>query len=126
MSKNVKCSERKESRVIYAAKKLKSDEHAKLQKLLKTHIYICGTSFADINENPVAYVRENLSCSVPIEIPYYGVDFPNICIYCGSPKNPRAIEPQFYPQCKHCSGERRKRRKRKVTEASLKDAKKKK
>ena len=54
--KNVKCSECKKSGVIYAAKK--SDEHAQLQKLLKNHIYICGTSFADINENPVVYVRE--------------------------------------------------------------------
>ena len=100
----MKCAECKKSRVIYAAKKLKPGDHSKLQKLLKNHIYICGTSFKDINENPVAHVKENLSCSVPIETQYYGVDFPNICIYCGTAKNLRAIEAELFPQCKHCSG----------------------
>ena len=67
----------------------------------------------------MAYTRENLSCSVPIETAYYGSDFPLVCIKCGSPKKLREKEPEFYPQCKNCTGDRIQRRKRKVTEVSI-------
>ena len=124
--KNVKCSECKKSRLLYAAKMLKPDDQNRLRKLLKNHIYVCGTSFADMYKNPVAYVRENISCSVPIETPYYGLGFPDICIYCGTSRNLRQGEKEFYPQCKNCTGVRIKPRKRKTDEDRLKDAKKKK
>ena len=72
-SRNVKCAECKKPRVIYSAKMLKPDERSKLRNFLKNNIYIYGTSFSAIQENPVAYARENLSCSVPIETAYYGM-----------------------------------------------------
>ena len=82
-------------------------------------------------KNPVAYVRENISCSVPIETPYYGLGFLDICIYCGTYcgtycGNLRQGEKEFYPLCKNCTGVRIKPRKRKTDEDRLKDAKKKK
>ena len=105
---------------------LKPDDQNKVRKLLKTHIYICGTSVADMYKNPVAYVRENISCSIPIETTYYGLGFPDICVYYGTSKNLRKGEKEFYPQCKSCTGEIIKSRKRKADKAMLKGAKKKK
>ena len=52
--KNVKCSECKKSRVLYAAKMLKSNNQNRLEK----RAILRGTSFADMYKNPVAYARE--------------------------------------------------------------------
>ena len=87
--KIVKCSECAKCRVLYARIKLKLDDQDKVKKPLKNHICI---SFVDIHKNPMAYDRENISFSVPIETTYYGTGFPDICVYCGTSKNLRKSE----------------------------------
>ena len=126
VSKFVKCSECQKPRVLYAEKKLKLDDQSKLQRVLKKHIYICGTSFIDFTKNPIAFVRENLSCATAIETSYYGVNFPDVCLYCGSEKKLLAKDSTLFPQCRRYQGDRQQRRKRKVTAEKLRDAKKKK
>jgi len=44
-SKLVKCFECRKLRILYSEKKLKIDDQSKLQRVLKKHIYISGTSF---------------------------------------------------------------------------------
>ena len=126
VSKFVKCSECQKPRVLYSEKKLKLDDQSKLQRVLKKHIYICGTSFSDFTKNPIAFVLENLTCATAIETSYYGVNFPDVCLYCGSEKNLLAKDSTLFPQCRRCQGDRQQRRKRKVTAEKLRDAKKKK
>ena len=51
----------------------------KCAKTFENHIYSCGTSFIDdIHKNPIAYVWENIYTT------YYGMGFPDICVYCGT------------------------------------------
>ena len=121
--KIVKCSECAKCRVLYARIKLKLDDQDKVKKPLKNHICI---SFVDIHKNPMAYDRENISFSVPIETTYYGTGFPDICVYCGTSKNLRKGGKEFFPQCNCCTGNRMKIRKRKLNENMLKGAKTKK
>ena len=80
---------------------MKLDDQSKLQRLLKikNHIYICGTSFSDFTKHPVTFVIETLSCATTIETPYFGVDFPDVCIYCGPGKNLSAKDSTLFPQC---------------------------
>ena len=51
------------------------------------------------------YVRENISCSSTIELPYYSMDhFPKICIYCGIAGTTHRLgdSVECYPKCNEC------------------------
>ena len=90
--------------------------------------YICGSSLAeycgtgaDRDEKflNVIFVKENISCTSKIELPYYSVDFsPKICIYCGMTGTSRTLgsSVEFYPKCLSCKDNTDiLRRKRKTT-----------
>ena len=52
------------------------------------------------------FVRENLSCTSKIELPYYSVDsYKKICVYCGLPGTSRMLGDgiEFYPKCPNCN-----------------------
>ena len=50
--------------------------------------YSCGSVFTNIDTDNDAlaqvFVRKNLTCGEPIEIPYYGVGHDLICFHCGT------------------------------------------
>ena len=81
----VKCCHCKKPRLLYSPKKLKENSLLKLKKMLNDVLYVCGTSFREYEEEPVAYSRENIHFSTNIESPYYSiVDLRKICICCGN------------------------------------------
>ena len=93
----VKCSECRKPRVIYAKKKLTNANIMAMKRIFNNFQYVCGTVFHDIpiderNRDTLIlellHCRENLSCTSPIEIPYYSCKiFPKICYHCGSNKS---------------------------------------
>ena len=86
---------------------------------LTTFQYVCGTVFHDIPIDErnrgtlileLLYCKENLSCTSPIEIPYYSSKiFPKICYHCGSSKRLLCSDPVFYPQCNRCQSKEQQR-----------------
>ena len=125
----IKCCHWKKPRLLYSPKKLKENSQLKLKKILNDVLYVCGTSFREYAEEPVAYSRENIHCPTNIETPYYSIEtLLKICICCGKLRKEMKEEmPDYYPQCTACTGPRIVNRKRKlVTEGTLKTSKKKK
>lgn len=60
----------------------------KTEQLIEDLDYTCGSIFADIeaDEDSVlnsVYVKANLTCNSPIEIPYYTAGNAPICYHCG-------------------------------------------
>ena len=56
--------------------------------------------------NARVFVRENISCSSRIELPYFSVEaYPILCIYCGIGVTKRTLDifVENYPQCQSCS-----------------------
>ena len=52
------------------------------------------------------FVRENISCSSKIELPYFSVEaYPILCIYCGNGGTKGTLNKsvEHYPQCQSCS-----------------------
>ena len=48
------------------------------------------------------FARENISCKIPIELPYYSCNtFKQVCIQCGKASK-LIVDPQHYPQCERC------------------------
>ena len=48
------------------------------------------------------FARENISCKIPIELPYYSCNtFKQVCIQCGKASK-LIVDPQHYPQCECC------------------------
>ena len=53
------------------------------------------------------FVKENLSCSVNIELSYYSCDFlKTICIYCGSGVKNLICTAENYPKCQKCQNKK--------------------
>ena len=56
--------------------------------------------------NTRVFVRENISCSSKIELPYFSVEaYPILCNYCGIGGIERTLNKsvEHYPQCQSCS-----------------------
>ena len=89
----VKCEECNKSRLLHAKHKLKPGEIARAKRMISKVSYIYGSVLSEYlgtgNDRDEKYlktlfVRENISWSSNIELPYYTVDvYPKICIYCG-------------------------------------------
>ena len=125
----IKCSQYKKPRLMYSKKKLTEKEKIALKQFLSSYEYVCGSSFKEIPEDShpnievirKAFVRENLSCSIVIESPYYSCKmYQLICVKCGKSNKLLPPDVTFYPQCEKCPKERVKVPKRKaVTENDL-------
>ena len=68
---------------------------------------VCGSTFQEYVVDPSkdtkilesVYVKENLSCTCPLEKPYYSCDFlKQVCYYCGKGKN-LIISEEYFPKC---------------------------
>ena len=49
--------------------------------MLNDVLYVCGNSFREYEEEPVAYFRKNIRCPTNIETPYHSIEnLRKICI----------------------------------------------
>lgn len=127
------CSECEKPRVLYAARKLHYQDIEHLKLMLEMALYTCGCSLQDLSsdgaKDPVmsrTFVRANLSCSDPIEIPYYSCQsFLDVCIHCGTAQDLVTNETDVYPTCTSCLSEKPKMYKRKRSHVATPGHKKK-
>ena len=81
--------------------------------VLKDFQFVCGLVFQEImtdKNNPdetvlsKVFARENISCKIPIELPYYSCNaFKQVCIQCGKTSK-LIVDLQHYSQCERCKG----------------------
>ena len=100
---------------MHSQKKLKATECNTIKRVLNGLEYVCGSSFQEFlgdtsnRDNTIferVFVKENLSCSSNIELPYYSCEnLKPVCIFCGSGKNV-VTSVEFYPKCNKCKGEK--------------------
>ena len=109
-----------------------------MKRVLAGIEYICGSilteyfgdeSNKDLLIFKAVFVKENVSCSINIELPYYSCDFLKvICIYCGCDGKNLITTPESYPKCQKCKNEKdvlkRKRKTMCLTDLSSKKQKK--
>lgn len=99
----VQCDDCNMWRVIYSKHRLKKDQQMKLESVLGTHSYTCGSKLKDLHldeEFNDVEVKDH-ECFDMIEVLYYSAKYEPICIYCGE------VEPYIsddeYPQCQNCN-----------------------
>ena len=90
----VKCSDCKKPRLMFSEKMLKADEKLSLKRVLSGLEYVCGSSFQEFVTDAKnkdgkifekVFVKENLSCILPVEKPYFSCKFLKpVCIHCGA------------------------------------------
>lgn len=127
----IKCQECSKPRLLHSKHKLKQDDQKGAKRMISKLTYMCGSVLSEYlgtgNDRDEKYlkslfVRENISCSSKIELPYYTVDFyPKICIYCGITGTSRTLgnSVEHYPKCVECAQKPEVvRRKRKAVVAS--------
>ena len=92
----VLCSNCLKPRVVYSKLKLKIEEENAFERTLDGVLFTCGSSLQGLEVERKAgdppyvqtsmqrvFVRENLSCDEPVEIPYYSSEkFEDLCIHC--------------------------------------------
>ena len=93
-------------RLVYAKRKLKTQERNRLQQALDDMSFSCGAALQDA-EIPteladVVYVK-TMHCHEPIERLYYAADFESICVYCAAEVSPWSNKELYYPQCEDCA-----------------------
>ena len=110
----IKCADCKKPRLMFSQRMLKGEEKASLKRVLNGLEYVCGSSFQEFLVNSEnrdvkilekVFVKENLSCSLVVERPYYSCDFlKKVCIHCGSARD-LTTSVEFYPKCPKCRNE---------------------
>ena len=107
----VECEECGKWRVLYSKHVLKKQQVQKIEQELERLDYSCGSVFTNIDADNDALaqvlVRKNLTCSEPIEIPYYGVGHDLICFHCGTVDGLFDVLPDFYPICCECLNQKK-------------------
>ena len=104
----VQCSDCSKWRILYSKQSLKLQQRRELEAYLDDLSYTCGSTFADVDsaEDCVLrsiYIKQNLTCESPTEIPYYSAGNEPICYYCGS-QYELSENPDYYPLCISCNG----------------------
>ncbi|XP_033120195.1 uncharacterized protein LOC117119467 [Anneissia japonica] len=108
----VKCVECGKPRCLYAQKKVTDEQKVQLEEALDGLQYTCGSSlhdFADVDDDnhifSRVYVRKNLMCEDPVEVPYYvsGL-FPEVCLHCVATEDlvHDEGETELHPVCRKC------------------------
>ena len=110
----VSCMACKKPRLLHSKTVVKVVYQKPTKRMIEKLDYVCGSVLSEYegtgNEKDRKllnniHVRENISCSSKIELPYYSVDhFPKICIYCGVRGTSRSLgsSPETYPKCESC------------------------
>ena len=113
-SQIVMCLECLRPRVIYAQKKLSFQEVLQVERILEDVYFTCCSSLQDIDSShgvgsttdsqllSKVFVRANLTCNDPVEIPFYSSEsFPDVCVHCACVGD--LVENQdVYPTCNYC------------------------
>lgn len=118
-AKNVKetmlCIDCDKPRVLYAAKKLSKSELTVLLKIMERYQYSCGCCLQDLktgdgttprvdNLLTKVFLRSNLTCTVPMEVPYFSSDaFEDVFFFCAQKLNLMRGD-GCYPLCNQCHG----------------------
>ena len=136
MWQNIDCSECQHPHVIhvYALHKLRYAEVLKLQALIGDVLYTCGSTLQELDIEGAessellskVFVRANLTCQNPVEVPYYSSDsFVDVCVHCASSSD-FVSNVDVYPTCKTCFETKAKiyRRKRKQFQPKMPTTKK--
>ena len=102
----LQCEECSKWRLFYSKASLKKDQKLELERLLDNFSYVCGNLLLDIecDEESVlnsVFVKANLACSNPIEIPYYSSGKDPICYFCGT-EDDIVQKTDFLPGCTAC------------------------
>ena len=89
----ISCVECQKPRLLHSKHKIKKHDVQSAKRMMKKVSYMCGAALSEYLESGTdrderhlksIHVRENLSCSSKVELPYYSVDnYPVVCIYCG-------------------------------------------
>ena len=100
------CAECSKPRLLYSKLSLKTPRREELCQVVGDLDYTCGSSFADIpteegNILQSVFVKASLSCSQPIEVPYYTAGHVDVCIHCGLPSE-LVYDEGCYPACTAC------------------------
>ena len=116
----LKCSDCSKPRVLHSKRKLKQEESLLVEGLLEVYTYSCGANVQNISlddEEQRAvlekiFVRANLVCNSPIEVPYYSAGYENCCYHCGSDNN-LIISNGEHPICTGCKDKKKAPKKKK-------------
>ena len=106
----VTCIECRKPRVIYSKQRLSEREQVVLAISLSDLDYTCGAALLppDMTLSQRAMTRGNLSCAVPVEVPFYGSGFgSDVCAYCAAEgsetdQNMRKLYKTVLPLCNGC------------------------
>ena len=99
--------------VIYSKTVISFSERNELEKLIENLTYSCGSVFQNIEQVSSSllltkvYVKGNLICNTPVEIPYYSAKNADICYHCGG-ETDLIVKEGFYPTCQLCQGQGKK------------------
>lgn len=110
------CCECLKPRVVYSQRKLSIWDERALVHTVEGIFFTCGSSLQGLElevqsgEDPSVatlfsqvFVRANLTCDMPVEVPYYSSEqFAMICTSCGCNTDVQ-VEGQ-YPLCGYCKG----------------------
>ena len=82
-------------------------QKSELENILENISYVCGSTFSEIERDEESvlnevYVKANVMCNCPIEIPYFSAWYEPICYFCGS-ENGLEDQCDCYPFCIACS-----------------------
>ena len=102
VGETIACEECGKYRLLHASKKVKDKDT--LNRFLECVTYSCWASLQDIVDEEIileVFVRADLSCGSPIEIPYFSAKYKDICINCGG-LNELELKDEMYPLCDPC------------------------
>ena len=111
----ITCLECQKPRLLHSKNKMKKDDLPSAKRMMQKVSYMCGAALTeyvgsgnDRDERYLKsiYVRENISCTSKIELPYFSVDnYPIVCIYCGIGGTHRTLNSsvELYPKCNGCT-----------------------
>ena len=89
----VTCSQCEKPRVVYSPLRLEPDVETFVLSMVEFLLYSCGSplyfelpsSWPDPVKQNAPVIRENISCSSPIEFSYYSCQkFPDVCAHCAN------------------------------------------
>ena len=99
----ITCTECKKPRLLHSKTKIKKENGPGAKRMMEKVMYMCGSILSEFLGNGAdkderflqsIFVRENISCSSKMELPYYSVEcYPIVCVYCGTGGTHRTLNP---------------------------------
>lgn len=107
----LQCDECLKWRVIYSKTVLSAEQKDELELVIESLSYTCGSRMQEIEGSVTGltdkvYVKANLTCLSPIEIPYYSAKYEDICYHCGT-TDELVVSGNNYLICSSCIQEKK-------------------